>query len=262
MENKTGIDYNLEHFFELSPDWLCIAGFDGYFKKINPAVSRTLGYTEEELFSRPINSFVHPDDQGMTEHHRDLIRRGQPLLNFDNRYLTKTGEIIWLTWTSMPVKNERVVFAIAKNISHRKRLEEYQRLLRLIGQPSKKISEHQPNATGISSEEITDRDQHWLAEVERLVRKNTGKTKLTIRMLSDELYLSERQLHRRIQTILSVTPNKFIRIIKLQIAREAIAGGKYHTMAEIARVAGFETLAYFKKVFKEAYGSEIIDPTK
>jgi len=263
LESKTEIDYNLEYFFELSPDWLCVAGFDGYFKKINPVVSKTLGYTEDELFSRPINSFVHPDDQHVTEHRRDLIKRGQPLLNFDNRYMTKTGETVWLTWTSMPIKSDNVVFAIAKNITHRKRLEEYRRLLQLMGPAPEDKDEYKLNGSEETPiEEISEYDQAWLAEMEKLVRKHAGKTKLTIRTLSDELYLSERQLHRRIQSILGVTPNKFIRIIKLQMAREAVAGSKHYTMAEIARLAGFETTAYFKKLFKEAYGREVIDPGK
>ena len=55
--------YIFEHFFELSADLLCIAGFDGFFKKINPAVSKLLGYTNEELFSKPINEFIHREDQ-------------------------------------------------------------------------------------------------------------------------------------------------------------------------------------------------------
>ena len=63
--NSTDI-FNLEHFFDLSPDLLCIAGYDGYFKRINPTVSKTLGYTDEELFARPINEFVHIDDQDIT----------------------------------------------------------------------------------------------------------------------------------------------------------------------------------------------------
>src|SRR5579872_6817072 len=116
--------YNLELFFDLSPDMLCIAGFDGYFKKINPSVSKTLGYTNEELFSRPIDDFVHPDDRGITSQKRDNITRDNALLNFENRYITKTGDTVWLAWTSMPIKSEQVVFAIAKNITHKKKLEE------------------------------------------------------------------------------------------------------------------------------------------
>jgi PAS domain S-box-containing protein len=121
--------YNLALFFDLSPDFLCIAGYDGYFKKINPIVSKTLGYTNEELFSKPIDEFVHIDDRGITSKKRESIINDTPLLNFENRYITKSGEIVWLSWTSMPIKSERVVFAIAKNITHKKKLEEDRNLL-------------------------------------------------------------------------------------------------------------------------------------
>src|SRR5438874_7060823 len=103
-----GGKFNFERFFELSADLFCIGGYDGYFKRINPTVSKTLGYTNEELFSRPINSFVHPEDQILTERIRDSIRHDIPLLNFENRYITKGGEVIWLNWTAMPVDNERL----------------------------------------------------------------------------------------------------------------------------------------------------------
>jgi PAS domain S-box-containing protein len=116
--------YDLELFFDLSPDLLCIAGFDGYFKKINPIVSKTLGYTNEELFARPIDDFVYPEDKDITSKKRDNIIKDNALFNFENRYVTKTGDIVWLSWTSMPILSEQVVFAIAKNITHKKKLEE------------------------------------------------------------------------------------------------------------------------------------------
>jgi PAS domain S-box-containing protein len=122
----TGVltDFNFERFFELSADLFCIAGYDGYFKRINSSVSKTLGYTNDELFSKPINYFVHPEDKVITERSRENIRHDIPLLNFENRYITNNGEIVWLSWTSMPVDNEQLVFAIAKNITHKKKLEE------------------------------------------------------------------------------------------------------------------------------------------
>jgi len=122
-------NFNLDLFFELTPDLLCVAGFDGYFKKINPAVSKLLGYTEEELFSRPINEFVHPEDQDITQQNREKLFEDFPLLNFENRYITKSGEIVWLAWTSMPVNNEKMVYAIAKNITHKRKLEDDRNLL-------------------------------------------------------------------------------------------------------------------------------------
>jgi PAS domain S-box-containing protein len=114
--------FDLEYYFEIAPDLLCIAGFDGYFKKINPAVSKTLGYTPEELFSVPINSFVHLDDQLLTSQKRSELIEGHSLLNFENRYLAKDGSIVWLSWTSVPIKRDSVVFALAKNLTYMKQL--------------------------------------------------------------------------------------------------------------------------------------------
>lgn len=116
-------DFKYELFFELSPDLLCIAGYDGYFKKINPAVARTLGYSLEELYTRPINEFVHPDDREITSQVRSELYRTKPLFSFENRYLTKNGETIWLSWTSLPVESDKLIFAVAKNVTHKKRLE-------------------------------------------------------------------------------------------------------------------------------------------
>jgi PAS domain S-box-containing protein len=123
-DQVTSDTINLELFFELSADLFCIAGYDGYFKRINPAVSKLLGYTEEELFSRPINDFVYIEDKEITTENRNSIKKDIPLLNFENRYVTKGGEIVWLSWTSMPVDSSKLVYAIAKNITHKKKLEE------------------------------------------------------------------------------------------------------------------------------------------
>lgn len=122
-------EFDYGRFFDLSPDLLCIAGFDGYFKKINPAVSKLLGYSMEELYARPINSFVHPDDQSITSQVREELTKAKPLNHFENRYITKGGEVVWLSWTSLPVNSDRLVFAIAKDVTHKKRLEEERNLL-------------------------------------------------------------------------------------------------------------------------------------
>ncbi len=117
------MNYSLLPFFESSADLLCIAGFDGYFKKVNPALCELLGFTEKELLSKPINTFVYPDDQDGTQKRRNSIQRGKPLLNFENRYVSKSGQTVWLSWTSMPLHDKELVYAIAKNITHKKEHE-------------------------------------------------------------------------------------------------------------------------------------------
>jgi len=121
--------FNIEPFFSLSHDYLCIAGFDGYFRKINPAFIKLMGYTREELFASPISHFVHPQDKRNTAETRAKILEGIPLLHFQNRYITKNGEIVWLTWTSIPLPDKELIYAISKNITHIKKLEEERNLL-------------------------------------------------------------------------------------------------------------------------------------
>lgn len=121
--------YHFDNFFNISADFICIAGFDGYFRRINPAVSKLLGYSDEELYANPISSFVYEPDLKITIETREQVYKNKPLLNFENRYLTKSGEVVWLSWTSMPVESEKLVYAIAKNITHKKRIEEERNLL-------------------------------------------------------------------------------------------------------------------------------------
>jgi PAS domain S-box-containing protein len=116
-------EYSLAPFFQFSQDFLCIAGFDGYFKRVNPALCAFLEYSEEELFAQPINDFIYPEDQEITEKHRNNLRGGEPLLKFENRYITKSGKVVWLSWTSMPRVDEQLVYAIAKDVTHKKQIE-------------------------------------------------------------------------------------------------------------------------------------------
>ncbi len=127
--SNTDKEYHFDNFFNISADLICIAGFDGYFRRINATVSKLLGYSEEELYARPIHTFVYTPDLKITLETREEVYKNKPLLNFENRYLTKSGEIVWLSWTSMPVEDEKLVYAIAKNITHKKRIEEERNIL-------------------------------------------------------------------------------------------------------------------------------------
>lgn len=120
-DREIHIDKDL--FFQNSGDLLCIAGFDGFFKDVNPSVSNTLGYSRNELLSRPIDSFIHPEDRYITAQNRENLRNDIPLRDYENRYVTKQGNVVWLSWTSIPRPEEKLVYAIAKNVTHLKILE-------------------------------------------------------------------------------------------------------------------------------------------
>ncbi|MDN3664124.1 PAS domain S-box protein [Algibacter miyuki] len=119
----------LDPFFEISMDCLCIANFDGYFVKINPAFKELLGYPEDELYSKLISDFIYDEDKVRTASYRQNLKKNKPLINFENRYVSKSGDIIWLHWTSMPIEKTQLVYAIAKNITHKKELEHERNVL-------------------------------------------------------------------------------------------------------------------------------------
>ncbi len=111
-------------FFDLSSDILCIAGFDGFFKKVNSAMVKTLGWSEEELLSRPWIEFVHPDDRPLTDAARQIQREGEQVFNFKNRYQCKDGSYHWLSWNSLPVPEQSLIFAVAREITWQIQAEE------------------------------------------------------------------------------------------------------------------------------------------
>ncbi|MDB5209227.1 MAG: domain S-box protein, partial [Sediminibacterium sp.] len=123
MVDLKAIQLKMPAFFEMTPDLVCIAGKDGFFKKVNKAVIDKLGYTEEELLSAPISSFVHPEDRDLTSSERSDLLNGKVLINFENRYVTKQGKAIWLEWTSIYFPDDQIVFAIAKDVTQRKHIE-------------------------------------------------------------------------------------------------------------------------------------------
>lgn len=113
----------LDRFFELVPDMVCIASKDGYFKKINPAWEKTLGIPSEELLTRPFLDFVHPEDLIATYAEMELQRAGRATINFVNRYRCGDGAYKWLEWQSTASEGD-LLFASARDITARKLAED------------------------------------------------------------------------------------------------------------------------------------------
>ena len=112
-----------ERFFDLSIDMLCVLGFDGYFKRLNRAWERTLGFTLAELTSRPFIEFVHPDDRDRTRNQNGGVRGGGRALGFENRYLCKDGSFRWLRWNAMPDHAQSLIYSVARDVTEAKQAE-------------------------------------------------------------------------------------------------------------------------------------------
>lgn len=98
---------------------LCIANAESYFTRLSPAFTRTLGWSLEELMSRPFLDFVHPDDRANTlQEVERQIGRGEPVLEFQNRYQHKDGSWRLLSWKSSPHPDGRL-YAIARDVTDR-----------------------------------------------------------------------------------------------------------------------------------------------
>ena len=109
--------------FALSLDLLAIAGFDGYFKQLNPAWENTLGWTAEELLQRPWVEFIHPADVASTLAAAGGIMDGNLLINHENRYRCKNGSYKWLLWNAREIVGEKLIYAVARDITERKHIE-------------------------------------------------------------------------------------------------------------------------------------------
>ena len=82
----------------LSLDLLCILDFDGYFKLLNPAWERVLGYTTEEMLAKPWVEFLHPDDRESSLHEAAKLYEGASVILFRNRYRARDGSYRWISW--------------------------------------------------------------------------------------------------------------------------------------------------------------------
>lgn len=110
-------------WFEMSNDMLCEASLEGYFTRLSDQWERSLGWTREELMSRPFVEFIHPDDLAATAAVAGaLSERPDEVKNFENRYRAKDGSWRWLLWNSR--SDEHRKYAVARDITDRKLLEQ------------------------------------------------------------------------------------------------------------------------------------------
>lgn len=111
-------------FFTNSIDMLCYLDFSGYFQRLNPAWERALGFSRDELMSKPFIEFVHPEDRERTLLQNASVRAGGQALAFENRYLCKDGSYRWFRWNAAPDTGKKVIYSVARDVTESKLAEE------------------------------------------------------------------------------------------------------------------------------------------
>lgn len=169
------VESELESFFAVSVDHFCFLGFDGRFRRLNPAWERTLGYTREELMSRPFIEFVHPDDRERTLAQNAVVRSGGHAILFENRYVCKDGSYRWFLWNATPHVGKRVIYSAARDITERKNAEaERERLATELAVSEAEVR-HLQEILPICSycRKIRDDGDYW-HEVEEYIARHTS----------------------------------------------------------------------------------------
>jgi PAS domain S-box-containing protein len=125
MQAKEAED-EFKRIFDLSIDLICIVDPESnFFTKVNPAFGKTLGYSDNELLTKPIFDFIHPDDRNKTlDIIQEKLLQGISVINFENRYICKDGSYKWLIWNSTTSSNFGTTYSIGHDITERKNMEE------------------------------------------------------------------------------------------------------------------------------------------
>ncbi len=113
----------LDSFFNRSLDMHCLAGFDGFLKRANPAWTRILGYEAGELLARPLIEFVHAEDRPLFLENLAKLGHGEDLTAVEVRCLCRDGSAIWTLWNATSLPTQHLVIATARDITQRKRTE-------------------------------------------------------------------------------------------------------------------------------------------
>ncbi len=116
-EERRRVEGQMEHFFNLSLDMLCVADVYGYFRHLNSAWTRVLGWSMEELLARPFFDFVHPEDRAATLAEAAHLALGGSTVRFQNRYRCRDGSWKLIEWTSVGVPEHGVMYGAARDVT-------------------------------------------------------------------------------------------------------------------------------------------------
>ncbi|MBZ8179828.1 PAS domain-containing protein [Oscillatoria salina] len=179
----------LDNLFNLSWDLLGIAGFDGYFKQVNPAFEKILGFSTKELLAKPFCSFVHPEDVESTVAEVEKLTTGGITIGFENRYRCQDGSYKWLAWSAVPA--DGCLHVVARDITENKQVQTQ------LQQYQEKLEKLVEERTAQLSAEISDRQktfQELKKSQKRLQLINSISTGINVEMSVEEVIARTLQL--------------------------------------------------------------------
>jgi PAS domain S-box-containing protein len=115
------LEEEFAHLFELSPDLICILGYDGYFKRLSPSWEKTLGFTLDELYAQPYSDFLHPEDVPPTHVAVENAGQERHTRNFENRYRCKDGSYRWLQWNGCNLPGGDQMLGMGRDVTEEKK---------------------------------------------------------------------------------------------------------------------------------------------
>jgi PAS domain S-box-containing protein len=189
---------------------ICIAGMDGYFKYLNPAWEKNLGYTGEELLSKKFLNFVHPDDRDKTVWEFESLAAGNQTVDFENRYTHRDGSFRLFSWKATSLPDEERVYAVGRDITERKQMEISLHASRKKAEvlAANLISSQEAGSARLARElhdDIVQRLAFLKIEVDKLGMKNPSlpepegdklrQIARDIGVLSSDIHLISRRLH-------------------------------------------------------------------
>jgi PAS domain S-box-containing protein len=154
---------NFEYFVNESPDLVCIADSNAYFKVVNDAFVKVLGYSRKELLSRSFVEFIHSDDLDKTFAEVKLLTKNNSTVDFENRYIKKNGDLIFLEWRANLNTSNNLIYAIARDIT------EYRKTQEKLISSEKSLNEAQKIAKiGSWDFNLVTQELHWSNELYKI----------------------------------------------------------------------------------------------
>lgn len=182
-------EHDLDRVFSLSLDLLCIAGFDGYLKRINPAWQRILGYSPGPLLATPLLDLAHAEDRAEAMDKMQSLRAGAGSCGFEIRVRCKDGSYKWTEWVATSVINEQLIYAMGRDITERKRAEEalrhaHEELETRVDQRTAELAAANRELTA----EVGERKR-----AEEALRQSESQYRLLVEQASDAILISDSQ---------------------------------------------------------------------